>query len=386
MKETMEDLKIGVIGAGGRGGLSHCAHQPEKKSFLVGAADIREKPLERYKDKYGESFLVTHDYRELLASEVDAVFVSSPDFLHEEHALASLDAGKHVFLEKPMAITIEGCDRILRKAKEKGLKLYLGHNMRHMSFVRKLKEVVDSGMIGEVKSVWCRHFVGNGGDWYFKDWHADRSKSTGLLLQKAAHDIDVMHWICGGYTEQVTAMGSLSVYGNLAAQHPGDGTNQGMDNANWPPESQRNFNPIVDVEDVSHMLMKLENGILCTYQQCHFSPDNWRNYCIIGTKGRVENFNDSPGRTVVRVWNERRCQYNEFGDHQYFIPAEKGGHGGADPVMVNEFIDWLRGETEPSTSPVGARYAVAAGCCGTESLRNGSQPINVPKLNDELLS
>ena len=131
-------------------------------------------------------------------------------------------------------------------------------------------------------------------------------------------------------------------------------------------------------------LMRLKNGVMCSYQQCHYSPDNWRNYTIIGTKGRVENFNDSPGRTVVRVWNERRCQYNEYGDHQFFIPPAKGGHGGADPVMVNEFISAIRGQAAPSTSPIAARYSVAAGCCATESLRNGSVPMTVPALAKEL--
>ncbi len=62
-----------------------------------------------------------------------------------------------------------------------------------MDVVRTLRRVIQEGRIGEVKAViWCRHFVGNGGDYYFKDWHADRSRTTGLLLQKAAHDIDVM--------------------------------------------------------------------------------------------------------------------------------------------------------------------------------------------------
>jgi predicted dehydrogenase len=374
-------LKFGVIGAGGRGGVSHQAHQPDSGSFLVAAADVKDAPLERFRNKFGESSFITKDYRELLDCDLDGVFICSPDYLHEEQALASLEAGKHVFLEKPMAITTEGCDRILKKAVEKNKKLYLGHNMRHMSFIRKMKDIVDRGMIGDVKSVWCRHFVGNGGDWYFKDWHADRTKSTSLLLQKAAHDIDVIHWICNGFTEQVTAMGALSVYGDLAQQSPGSGQNQGMDVGKWPPETQQDFNPVVDVEDLSLMLMKLNNGILCSYQQCHFAPDNWRNYTIIGTKGRIENFNDTPGQTVVRVWNERRCQYNPHGDHQYFIPSVSGGHGGADPAMVNEFVAWIRGETTPSTSPIAARYAVAAGCCATDSLRNGSIPVTVPQLN-----
>lgn len=63
----------------------------------------------------------------------------------------------------------------------------MGHNMRHMQFVLKMKSLIDEGRIGTVKTAWCRHFVGHGGDFYLKDWHSERRYSTGLLLQKGAH-------------------------------------------------------------------------------------------------------------------------------------------------------------------------------------------------------
>jgi predicted dehydrogenase len=81
--------------------------------------------------------------------------VTTPDFLHEEQAVAALEAGKAVYLEKPMAITIPGCDRILETAYRTKTRLYLGHNMRHMAFVLKMKELIDEGAIGEVKAAWC---------------------------------------------------------------------------------------------------------------------------------------------------------------------------------------------------------------------------------------
>ena len=139
-----KELRIGVIGAGGRGSLSQHAHKPQDGVRLVAAADVNDKALDNFKQKYGDDVFVTKDYRELLSqADVDAVFVTSPDFLHEEHAVAALEAGKDVYLEKPMAITIEGCDKILETAYKNKRKLYLGHNMRHMDFVRKMKELID---------------------------------------------------------------------------------------------------------------------------------------------------------------------------------------------------------------------------------------------------
>lgn len=384
----MKDLNIGVIGAGGRGGLAASAHKPESGVRLTAGADIVPKVLEDFKKAYGPDTFVTKDYRELLKrSDIDAVFVTSPDFLHEEHAVAALQAGKHVYLEKPLAITIEGCDRILRAARDNQRKLYLGHNMRHMTFVQKMKELIDSGAIGEVKAGWCRHFVSYGGDAYFKDWHAERSKATSLLLQKGAHDIDVLHWLCGGFSSRVNAMGNLSVYNRIQDRHaPSERGDASWSVKNWPPLSLKGLNPIIDVEDLSMMQMELNNGVLCSYQQCHYSPDGWRNYTVIGTEGRIENFGDAPGRCVVRLWNTR-VSYNPYGDQQFFIPPEddsQGGHGGADPRIVDEFVRYVRVGGKIMTSPIAARYSVAAGCVAAQSLRNGGAPMDVPPLANEV--
>src|SRR5699024_55346 len=141
--------------------------------------------------------------------------------------------------EKPLDITTAAADAVLEAAFTGGGKLYIGHNMRHMSLVRGLKQVIDRGEIGEVKAIWCRHFVGHGGDYYFKDWHAEREKTGGLLLQKGAHDIDVMHYLARGYTTRVAGMGQLGVYNQIA--HRRDNSDRRMRQwfslANWPPLS-----------------------------------------------------------------------------------------------------------------------------------------------------
>ena len=375
------ELRIGVIGAGGRGSLARYAHKPEEGVRVVAGADIREEALAEVKERYGLDALATTDYRELLARpDIDAVFVTSPDFLHEEHAVAALEAGKAVYLEKPMAITIEGCDRILEAAYRTKRKLYLGHNMRHLPMCVKMKALIEQGAIGEPKVGWCRHFVGYGGDAYFKDWHAERSKSTSLLLQKGAHDIDILHWLCGGYTKRVVGMGGLTLYDRITDRHaPSERGDASWQLENWPPLSQKGLNPIIDVEDVSMMLMELASGVFASYQQCHYTPDGWRNYTIIGTQGRIENFGD-----VVRLW-DRRHDYDPEGDAEFHLQENYGGHGGADPSIVAEFVRYLREGGPIATSPVAARYAVAAGYLATQSLRSGNMPMEVPGLPREIL-
>jgi predicted dehydrogenase len=379
-------LNIGVIGAGGRGYLANHAHRPAENVFVTAGADITDKGLALFRERFGADAYVTKDYRRILdRKDIQAVFITTPDFLHEEHAVAALEAGKAVYLEKPMAITIKGCDRILATAMRNKCKLYLGHNMRHMTFVLKMKQLIDKGAIGEVKAGWCRHFIAYGCDAYFKDWHADRRKSTSLLLQKAAHDIDVLHWLCNGYSTSVNAMGGLTLYDRIKDRHPrserGDAS---WHNENWPPLSQKGLNPVIDVEDISMMQMKLDNGVFCSYQQCHFTPDAWRNYCIIGTHGRVENFGDDPGSCVVRLWN-RRTGYNPYGDEQYFIPHVRGSHGGADPSIVAEFVRFVREGGKVKTSPIAARNSVAAGYQAAMSLRKGGVPMKIPPVDGKVV-
>jgi predicted dehydrogenase len=383
----MSDLLIGVIGYGNRGQLAHVAHHPDQGVRVTSAADVSEKNLARFRDKFGADAFTTTDYRRLLErKELGAVLITSPDFLHEEHAVAALEAGKAVFLEKPMAITIEGCDRILHAARNFRGRLYVGHNMRHMTVMRKIKELIDAGKIGQVKAGWCRHYISYGGDAYFKDWHSERSKATGLLLQKGAHDIDMLHWFCGGYTRRTTAVGNLSVFNQITDRvAPGETAVFRGNTTEWPPLKHKNLNRTIDVEDLSMMLMELDNGVLASYQQCHYAPDAWRNYTIIGTEGRLENFGDQPGETVIRVWT-RKTSYNPYGDEQHFIPQVRGGHGGADPEIIGEFIRYVQQGGKIETSAIAARQSVAAGCQATESLRHGSAPRDIPPIDPALLA
>lgn len=375
------EFGIGIIGPGGRGSVGFYTHKPEEGVRVVAGCDVVEKGFDELREKCGEDVFTTNDYRVLLEKDdVDAVVIGSPDNFHEEQALAALEADKAIYLEKPMAITIEGCDRILETAMKHKGKLYVGHNMRHFPVIQKMKELIDTGAIGEPKVGWCRHFISYGGDAYFKDWHAEREKSTGMLLQKGSHDIDVMHWLLHGYTQEVTAMGELTLYGQIKDRHDPSERGDATFGTTWPPLTQTGMHPIMDIEDVSMMLMKLDNGVLASYQQCHYTPDAQRNYTIIGTEGRIENFGDDPKEALVRLWNTRTYFHPE-GDVDFtFTPEDSAGHAGADPRIMAEFIRFARDGGKITTSAIGARQAVAAGVMATLSMRNGSQLYEIPPL------
>ncbi|WP_426625313.1 Gfo/Idh/MocA family protein [Leifsonia sp. McL0607] len=380
-------IRVGVIGAGERSTIAR--YVPEGSSGVdarvVAVADVTETGRVRARADFPFAEVVG-SHTELAASgAIDAAIVTTPDATHARIAIDLLNSGIAVYLEKPLATTVDDADAVLAAAAATGTPLYVGHNFRHSGVVNALRNVVESGEVGEVKTVWCRHFVGHGGDYYFKDWHADRRNVNSLLLQKASHDLDVIHLLAGGYTRRVVGMGSLSVYGSIDDRRDRSDERLGewFSLDNWPPLTQTGLHPVVDVEDVSMMLMSLDNGVVASYEQCHFTPDYWRNYTIVGTEGRAENFGDTGGG-VIKVWNHRR-DWQVAGDREYPIAGVPSGHADADEITVREFLRHLAYGEPISVSPVAAREAVAVGDLATRSLRDGSTPREVPPLSEHVL-
>ena len=382
-------IKFGVIGVNPQLRANFIfAGFPREKGELIAVCDHDPEMVEVFRKTYPEfaQVKVYSDYKDLIKDpEVQAVFIAVRDQYHEEMAVAALEAGKAVYLEKPMAITIEGCDHILETAYRTGSKLMVGHNMRYMDFILKMKEIIDSGAIGEIQAVWCRHFISYG-SCYFRHWCSEQKNCTGLLLQKGAHDIDIIHWLAGGYTERVTAMGRLSVYNRTTGRRKADekpDRQVSFTDGCWPPLELKGLSPVMDVEDHSMLLMQLSNGVQASYEQCMYAPDAERNYTFIGTRGRVENIGDYHGDREIHVWTQRGLRSKP--DIVYHLKDVQGSHGGSDKVILEAFFDFLLKDEAPSVSPVAARNAVAAGVMGHESMRSGSMPKNILPLSRELI-
>ncbi len=380
-------IKAGLIGCdlSLRAGMIFRNRAPGQFEF-VAICDRDPEMLRRFHEQLPDEKCRDYsDYRDLLRDpDVNTVFIMVRDQYHEEMAVAALCAWKTVFLEKPMAITIEGCDNILRAAYESGSRLFLGHNMRYAPSIRKMKAVIDSGVIGEIQCVWVRHFI-NYGSCYFRHFCAEQATCTGLLLQKGAHDIDVIHWLAGGYTTRVTGMGRLSVYNRTKNRlAPGEKPDRKISFTRecWPPLDVTGLAPHIDVEDHSMMLMQLDNGVQASYEQCMYAPDSERNYTFIGTHGRVENIGDF-GNCQIHVWTSRGSRSEP--DIVYNLRSGSEGHGGADYGLLNAFWQFAANGVTPDISPVAARNAVAAGWLAHFSMRHGNIPQDVPPLPDELL-
>lgn len=375
----MDKINIGVIGAGMRSGLAKHWHKPEENTYVAAVADISNENMDEFKNKVNPNCDTFNDYKELLNREdIDAVAITTPDYLHEEHATAALEAGKHVYCEKPLAITDEGCNKIIETAKKTGNHLMVGFNMRYMPMFQTMKGIVDSGKIGDIKAVWVRHFVGLGGYFYYLDWHAYRENTTSLLLQKGSHDIDIIHWITGAYTEKVSAFGGLDFFGDSRPDQIDDQVNSDYDKLEAGDIDERAFRKDIDVEDNNVVIMQLENGIKASYLQCHFTPDYHRNYTFIGTKGRMEN-SEPDGEVYVKT--RKSDSWEAMSNQVYNVKDIEGGHGGSDPLICNDFINLIRYGKQPKATPLDGRMSVATGCAAAESMRSNGKVMKVNQVN-----
>jgi len=196
-------LKVGIIGLG-RMGMLHLMNCLQIDGVKVVAAADRSKKLLKKAKSIGVNRLYM-DYHDLLnhSSDMDAVVISLPNFLHFESIQLALKAGLNVFVEKPMANTVKECREIVKLVERSGRKFTVGHSMRFIDAVEKMKERVDEGFIGNLEVATIEEVI-NGPFAHprvpapVSDWWFDPKKSGGgALLDIGYHMIDLFRFFVG---------------------------------------------------------------------------------------------------------------------------------------------------------------------------------------------
>jgi len=189
----MEKLRFGVIGIGGMA--EHLAKllQQFEDAVVVAAADTNP---ERKGAADALNAVFYTDYEQMLQKEaLDAVVIGTPCGLHLEPTLAAAQAGKHIFLEKPMEISVERCDRMNSAAQEAGVKLMVGQVLRLFPLFQKSLDIIASGEIGKPKAI----AVTRAGyaTVFHSGWRVKRELAGGMLLETNVHELDYMRTVMG---------------------------------------------------------------------------------------------------------------------------------------------------------------------------------------------
>jgi len=218
-----EPITAALIGCGERGLNAYGRYALKNPSRLKFVACADPNPLKRQifaKLHHIPPHLTFSSDTDLLNAGklADAIFICTLDQFHEKEVLPALDLGYHIFLEKPMTTTEEGCRKIVAQAENSGKILAVGHVLRYAPLFQKVKEILNSGMIGEVVNI--KHSE-NMATWVYAhsfvrgNWENSK-KTSSLLLQKGVHDFDLIYWFAGTLPARVSMFAKPS---NLNAAH-----------------------------------------------------------------------------------------------------------------------------------------------------------------------
>lgn len=387
-----KQITIAVAGLGSRGNAySYALDNLGDRVKIVACADILPDRVERYGDRYSiPQELRFSSAEEMLKTEkvADVLIVATPDRCHYRHAMAGLDLGYDILLEKPVSPVLSECFDIAKKAKETGRRVIVCHVLRYTAFYRKLKSLIDSGVIGDVVNIkaderviyWHQAHSFVRGNW------SNSKRSSPMILQKCCHDMDILHWLVGKRCVAVSSFGSLTHY--KPSEAPEGATERctescpvymscpySVENCYIAPARGGNFGWPIDVvtqvptldallenlktgpygrcvyhcdnDVVDHQVVNLlfEGGETATFSMCAFTAGtSWgRETYVMGTKGEI-----------IASSGKDRIEVNVFGgasDVYENVSSETDGfgHGGGDYGIVRDFIDLIEGKDVTSS-------------------------------------
>jgi len=255
----MSKIKYGIIGCG-RIAKRH-AEIIEKTGILSAVCDIKTERAEQFARNY--KCKPYANIEDLLnnESEIEVLSICTPNGLHAEHSIQALRAENHVLCEKPMAINVEDCEKMIIESDKAQKNLFIVKQNRFNPPVEALKKLIENGTLGKIINVEVNCFW-NRNEQYYKesDWKGKKSLDGGTLYTQFSHFIDLIYWLAGDVTK-VKAFGRNIIHGGL-----------------------------IEFEDTGVIIMEFANGALGTinYTVNSFRKNMEGSIAVFGDKGTVK--------------------------------------------------------------------------------------------------
>jgi myo-inositol 2-dehydrogenase/D-chiro-inositol 1-dehydrogenase len=196
-------ITLGIIGCGG---VTEAFHLPSLKQLpsveVAALSDVDKGKLNRLGEKFGINNRHEDPYELINSPEIEAVAVCTPTGHHFALRMAVLDAGKHLFIEKPVALSLEESGQLIKKAGESSVKAFAGFNQRFHRNVRKARDIVGNGGLGPVKSVRTAMTVI---DPAIAEWRKKRALGGGAIMDLAIHHFDLLRYLLSAEAEEIHA-------------------------------------------------------------------------------------------------------------------------------------------------------------------------------------
>lgn len=190
-------IKAAVIGL--NQGINHCrGYTDAENARLVAVSDLVETRLEKAMQEF--SGIDTYkDYKEMIKrTDIDVVSITVPPFLHTKIALDVIESGKNILIEKPLALTLEDCDKIIHSAEKRGVKVGVQFNKRFHPLFKDIKNIIEKGDLGQIAAVSATY-------WRFPfgvtskpgQWSGKRKYAGSILFEDGIHWLDLLRWFGG---------------------------------------------------------------------------------------------------------------------------------------------------------------------------------------------
>lgn len=427
-----------VIGAGDRGANAYAPLLLEEPELgrIVGVAEQNPDRRQDFAQRFG---LTTSgcfaDAQDLLAQPriADFVLIATQDDHHVEPALQALELGYHVLLEKPMAVNIEDCERLVEASEQSGRLLQICHVLRYAPLYRCVKEVIDSGEIGDIVTI--QHSE-NVSFWHYAHSYCrghwrNRKASSPMILAKSCHDLDLIHWLADAPPVRLSSIESPTLLNseNAPADAP-DFCIEGCPHSSTCPydavsmyrdltpllldirkkTDRRDYHEATDeppratgwkswpvsvvtddltAEGVERALRESRYG-RCVYRvgdndqpasqsiSIRFANGVNANFTMHSTshrEGRETRIDGTAGTLIAGFYNleQHVAVHDHKSGRQREIPleSEAGRHGGADPALFRDFLAAVRGERTPETTAQESIWSHRMAFAADRSAREG---------------
>ena len=227
-------VTVGVLGTGNRGTFIAEMLAKNTPGRVVALCDVVPEHMEAAKKRIGvENPRLYSDFRKMLESDIDAILIATPVFLHADHFEAAVKSGKHIYIEKPASMDVEGCKRIMRAADaaDRKINITFGFQRRYGQVYQKAKRLADSGAIGKIHLGFARFIKSEGLSRSgapipppktemekIAQWGQWKNLGGDLIVENNVHSIDVLNWFLGAHP--------LSAIGSGGATLPKRGDNR----------------------------------------------------------------------------------------------------------------------------------------------------------------
>ena len=344
-------MKYGLIGCG-RIATNHVKAVLNNNLEFVAACDIEESQINNLLAKHGldkdKAIKYYIDYKKMIEqNKLDLVAIATESGNHAEIALYCIDHGINCIIEKPIAMSIQEADQIIRHAEEKGVKVSACHQNRFNIAVQEMRKAVEAGRFGKLShgSVhvrWNRNI-----DYYTQaPWRGKWASDGGALMNQCIHGIDLLRWMMGDEVEEV--------YG----------------------QTRQQFHDYLEAEDVGMAVIKFKNGAVATIEgTTNVYPRNLEETLyLFGENGTVKLGGTSTNN--IDVWqfaDETEADHKNKGLEE----ATSNVYGNGHTSLYTDVIDAVKNDRRPYVDAVAGRNALELVLAIYKSQKDG-KPVKLP--------